>query len=169
MDRDFRNGHLEIDFPTEPFASPIQLLLRSIRLFFSTFPFLAAITLAVFLPGKLALQFACYAMDVPMDGIVSYLVLELGDLLFGALTAPAIVYGLFHYWRKGRTAPMGEAFRWGRRQWLRTLGNKLKVEVTVSLWGALLVIPGLAAMVRLIFVDVIVALEGDQQRDVLAR
>src|ERR1700704_34219 len=115
MDRDFRKGYLEIDFPTEPFASPVALLLRSIRLFFTTFPFLAAITLAVFLPGKLALQFGCYVLDIPPDGILSYLVLEMGDLFFGALTTPAIAYGLFHYWRQGRTAPMGEAFRWGRR------------------------------------------------------
>jgi hypothetical protein len=169
MERDFRNGYLEIGFPTDPFDSAITLLLRSVRLFCSVFPFLAKVTLAVYLPGKLALQFACYVMDVPMDGILSYFVLEIGDLVFGALTVPAIVYGLFHYWRKGQTAPAGESLRWGRRQWLRTLGNELKVEVTVTLWGALLVVPGIVAMVRLIFTDVIVAIEGDRQRDVLWR
>ena len=169
MDRDFRNGYLEIDFPTEPFTSSIALLLRSVRLYCRTFPFLAAVTLAVFLPGKLALAFACYAMDIPMDGILSYSVLEIGDLFLGALTTPAIVFGLFHYWRKGRTAPVGQSLRWGGRQWLRTLGNQLKVEVTVTLWGALLVIPGIVAMVRLIFTDVIVAIEGDRQHDVLGR
>jgi hypothetical protein len=169
MERDFRHGYIEIDFPAEPFVSPIHLLLRSIRLFCSVFPFLAKVTLAVYLPGKLALQFACYVIDVPMEGILSYFVLEIGDLLFAALTVPAIVYGLIHYWRKGQTAPAGESLRWGRRQWLRTLGNELKVEVTVTLWGALLVIPGIVAMVRLIFTDVVVAIEGDRQRDVLGR
>jgi hypothetical protein len=44
-----------------------------------------------------------------------------------------------------------------------------KVEVTVALWGALLVIPGVVAMVRLIFADVIVAIEADRETEVLAR
>jgi uncharacterized membrane protein len=44
-----------------------------------------------------------------------------------------------------------------------------KVEVTVALWAALLLIPGLVAMVRLVFADVIVAIEADRETEVLAR
>ena len=169
MDRDFRTGHLEIDFPTRPFASSLALLLDSLRLFVRTFPFLAAVTLAIFLPGKLLLHFGCYLLDVPQDGILSYFLMEISDLFLGALAAPAIVYGLLQYCRKGQVAPFAESLRWGRRQWLRTLGNKLKVEVTVTLWGALLFIPGIVAMIRLIFTDTIVAIEGDRQPDPLRR
>ena len=46
MDRDFRKGYLEIDFPTEPFDSPLPLLRDSVRVFFSNLPFLASATLA---------------------------------------------------------------------------------------------------------------------------
>jgi hypothetical protein len=40
MDRDFRRGHLEIDFPTQPFDSPLALLRDSVRVFLSNLPFL---------------------------------------------------------------------------------------------------------------------------------
>jgi hypothetical protein len=169
MAKDQRHGYLELDFPSQPFSSPIVLLRASIRLFLRTLPFLSLVTLAVFLPGKLLIHFACYLLDVPPNGILSYFVMELGDLVLGALTAPAIVYGLVQYCRKGRPATYTEAFRWGRRQWLRTLGNKFKVEVTVTLWGALLFVPGIVAMIRLIFTDVIIAIEGDRQGDPLRR
>src|SRR5262252_9553425 len=92
MDRDFRKGHIEIDFPVEPFTSPVRILIRSLRLFASNLGSVAAITLAIFLPGKLLLQFACYVMDVPTGGILSYVFLEISDLVLGALAVPAVVY-----------------------------------------------------------------------------
>ena len=169
MDRDFRKGHIEIDFPTEPFASPARLLLQSVRLFVSNFGLLAAITLAVFLPGKLVLQFACYVFDVPTGGILSYGLLEVSDLILGALAVPAVVYGLIGRMRSGRAPGMGESLRWGRRQWGKTLWNKFKVEITVALWSLFLVVPGVVAMIKLIFTDVIVAIEADRERDPLQR
>jgi hypothetical protein len=169
MDRDFRNGSLALDFPTEPFVSPLALLLASARLWVRTFPFLAAITLAIFLPGKLLLHFACYLTDVPPDGILSYVLMQISDFFLGALATPVIVYGLVDYSRKRTAPPIGESFRWGRRQWLRTLGNKLKVEVTVTLYCALLFIPGIVVMMRLIFTDVIVAIEADREPDPMQR
>jgi hypothetical protein len=95
--------------------------------------------------------------------------LDLSDLVLSALVIPAVVYGLVAKFRGGRTAPMRESLRWGRRQWGKTLWNMFKVEVTVALWAALLLIPGLVAMVRLIFTDAIVAIEADRETDVLAR
>ena len=169
MDRDFRQGHLEIDFPTQPFDSPLALLRDSVRVFLSNLPFLAAVTLVIYLPGKLATQLLCYLLDVPFEGVLSYFVLEISDLLLSALVVPAIVYGLVHRFRTGRTASLGDSLRWGWRQWLKTLANQVKVEITVALWGALLVIPGVVAMVRLVFVDVIVAVEADLENEVLQR
>jgi hypothetical protein len=169
MDRDFRQGCIEIDFPTEPFHSAFRLLVRSAVLFFANLRFLAAVTLLVYLPAKLALQFLLYVLDVPTSGIVSYLALDLSDLFLGALVIPAVVYGLVARFRCGQTAPLRESLRWGRRQWGKTLWNMFKVEVTVALWAALLLIPGLVAMVRLIFADVIVAIEADRETEILAR
>src|SRR5450432_2040662 len=165
MNRDFRKGHLEIDFPVDPFGSPLPLLGESIRVFFSNLPFLAAATLVIYLPGKLATQLVCYLLDIPFAGLLSYFVLELSDLLLSALVVPAVVYGLVQRFRTGRAAPLGESLRWGRRQWIKTLANQIKVEITITLWGALLVIPGIVAMVRLIFVDVVVAVEADLEPD----
>lgn len=169
MDRDFRRGHIEIDFPTEPFDSPLPLLRDSIRVFFENLAFLASATLVIYLPGKLATQLLCYLLDIPFAGLLSYLLLGISDLLLSALVVPAIVYGLIHRFRTGRAAPLGESLRWGRRQWIKTLVNQVKVEITITLWGALLVIPGIVAMVRLIFAAVIVAVEADLEHDVLGR
>ena len=165
MDRAFRQGYLEIKFPVEAFVSPARLLLQTVRLFAARFGLIAAVTLAVFLPGKLLLQFVCEMADIPTGGILAYALLEISDLILGALAVPAVVYGLV----AGRDPAMTECFRWGRRQWTKTLWNKFKVEITVMLWGALLVIPGIIAMVRLIFTDIIVAVEADREPDPMAR
>ena len=109
----------------------------------------------------------CYLLDVPFEGVLSYFFLLISDLLLSALVVPAIVYGLIQRFRKGQPASLVESLRWGRRQWQKTLANRIKVEITITLWGALLVIPGIVAMVRLIFVDVIVAIDADLENDVL--
>ena len=111
MDRDFRQGHLEIDFPTEPFHSVWRLLLRSAVLFFANLRFLAAVTLLVYLPAKLALQLVLYVLDVPTGGIVTYLALDLSDLVLSALVIPAVVYGLVARFRGGQTASVRESLR----------------------------------------------------------
>ena len=169
MDQDFRQGHLAIDFPTEPFDSIPRLLRNSIRVFFSNLPFLAAVTLIVFLPGKLALQWICYVLNIPTDGIMAYLLMDFSDLVLGAVVIPAAIYGLFAKFRTGQTASLAESLRWGRRQWAKTLWNKFKVEITIMLWGALMVVPGVVAMVKLIFADAIVAIEADLESEVLMR
>ena len=169
MDRDFRKGYIEIDFRTEPFDSAVRLLSRSAGVFFTNLPFLAAVTLTIYLPTKLALQFACYLLDVPTEGILSLLLIDLSDIILSALAAPAIVYGLVTGFRTGRTAGVGESLRWGGRQWGKTLWNKFKVEITVALWGGLLIVPGVVAMVKLILTDAIVAIEADRESRVLER
>lgn len=145
------------------------LIVRATRLFFATLPFLAATTLAVYLPLKGALQMICYAFDIPLEGILAYCLMDAADLVVSALVIPAVVYGLVTRLRTGRTPAMSEALRWGRRQWSRTLWNKFKVEITIAIWSLLLVIPGVVAMIRLIFTDVVVGVEGDDEREPLAR
>ena len=169
MERDFRRGYLEIDFTTEPFDSVNSILLRATRLFFSTLPFLAAITLAVTIPGKLLVQTACYALDVPNEGILSYFLMDFTDLVLGALIAPAIVYGLVEALRSGRPAPAAEALRWGVRLWGKSFWTQFKVEITVGLWSLLLFVPGILAMLRLSFTEPIVAIEADRTTEVLSR
>jgi hypothetical protein len=168
MDRAFRKGHLEIDFPTEKFDS-LALLLRATGLFVSTLPFLAAVTLIVYVPAKLALQFALYALNVPSDGILFYCLMDFCDLILSALLIPAIVYGLVAKLRTGKTPRVANALHWGRRQWGKTLWNKVKVEITIALWTLFLFVPGVVAMMKLIFTDMVVAIEADQEREVLQR
>jgi len=169
MERAFRKGYLEIDFRSEPFDSIGLLLIRSTRLFFSSLPFLAVVTLAVLFPAKLALEFAGYVLDIPSEGVLAYFVRDFGDLIFSALVMPAAIYGLVIKLRTGKICGAGEAFRWGWRQWAKTLWNKFKVEITIMLWSALLIVPGIVAMVKLIFTDTIVAIEADRESEVLQR
>jgi hypothetical protein len=164
MPRNFTQGYLEIDFATEPFDSVPRLLMRSAALFFASLPRVAAVTLVVFLPAKLALQWLG-----PEDGVWSYAMSAASDLLLGALAAPAIIYLLVGKLRTGRPAPIGEALRWGWRLWGKSLWNGFKMQVTVVLWGLLLIVPGVVAAVRLAFTDVVVGVEGDRTSDVLGR
>jgi hypothetical protein len=169
MQRDFRQGQLAIDFAAPPFDSAWRVLGRSFLLFARNLPFIAAVTLAVFLPGKLLTQFLCYVLDVPVEGVLSYVLLDTSDLVLGALAVPAIVYGLVARLRTGRTPPVGECLRWGRRLWGRMLWNKFKVEITVLLWSLLLFVPGILAMVRLSLTEQALAVEGDSCPNPLER
>jgi len=46
------------------------------RLLIVNLPFLAALTLVVYLPAKLLIQFGCYVGNVPGEGLLSYLLME---------------------------------------------------------------------------------------------
>ena len=166
--RDFEQGYLDVNFPAQPFLATLPLLRQTFQLFFANLPFLAGVTLGVYVPGKLAIQFLAYLLEIPTDGLPAYGLLVTGDLLLGALVVPAVVYGLVQRFR-GTDARPAEALRWGRRQWLRTLGNDLRVEITIGLYLLLLVVPGILASLRLAYVEVIVAVEGDTQADPLPR
>jgi hypothetical protein len=169
MERAFRQGHIEVDFETQPFTSAGRLLIRSGRLFLVNLPFLAALTLVVYVPAKLSIQLGCYVGNVPSEGLLSYFLMEIADLALSALVIPAALYALVEQQRSGRLAGFGESLRWGRRQWGKTLWNKVKVEITVSLSLLLLVVPGLLAMVKLVFTDAVVAIEGDREAAPLER
>jgi hypothetical protein len=169
VDPALRKGHLEIDFASEPFDSPLRLVVRTLRLFGARFGMIAAITMLVFLPGNLLLQIVCEALDISVKGVWFYLLMNAVDIVLGALAVPAIVYGLVVWMRSGKAASLGGSLRWGRRQWGKTLWNEVKVNITVILWGALLIVPGIVAMIRLIFTDVVVAIEGDLTADPMER
>lgn len=146
-----------------PFDSAAGLLARSLRLFLSRLPFLAAVTLAVFVPGKLLLQAVCFALDIPPEGLASYLLMDVSDLVLGAWTIPAAIHGL----TTGQ--PIGACLRYGRGLWARMLWNKFKVEITIALYTLLLFIPGFLAMAKLALTDAIVAIEGAGEPEPLAR
>ena len=169
MRREWQQDHLDVGFASARFDSPWNLLLHSARVYFANLSFLAPLTLAVFLPVKLLLQLISYWLGVSKGGLAAYLTMDLSDLVLSALAVPAAVYGLLERFRSGKTAPLGTSLRWGRRQWAKTLWNKFKVEVTITLWGALFLIPGIVKMVRLIFTDAVVAIEADRETAVLDR
>jgi hypothetical protein len=140
----------------QPFDSAPRLLVRSARVFFGRLPFLVSVTLAVFIPGKLVAQLVCAALDVPPEGVASYLLMDFSSLILGSLTIPAAIYGL----TTGR--PVMECLRRGRKLWGRMFWNKFKVEMTVALWSLLLFIPGIVAMVKLSLTDAVVTLDENE-------
>jgi hypothetical protein len=146
-----------------PFDSAAGLLVRSLRVFLSRLPLLATVTLAVFLPGKLLLQLVCYLLDFAPEGLASYLLMDVGDLVLGAWAIPAAIHGL----RTG--ASTAACIRYGRRLWGRMLWNKFKVEITIALYTLLLFVPGLIAMAKLALTDAVVAVEGADEPEPLAR
>lgn len=147
----------------EPFDSAAGLLARSLRLFIARLPFLASVTLAVFVPGKLLLQAICFALDVPPEGLASYLLMDVSDLVLGAWTIPAAIHGI----TTGK--PAAACLTYGRRLWARMLWNKFKVEITIALYTLLLFVPGFLAMAKLALTDAIVAIEGRDEPEPLAR
>ena len=161
--------HIEIDFPLERFQSVPRLLLRTVTVFGSNLPFIAGATLTVFLPATLILQFLYFLVDVPTGGILSYVLMSAGDFGLSALVVPTILYGLTLKLRDGRLPPLAASFRWGCRQWDKTLWNVFKMEVSILLRCLLLIIPGVITAIDLIFTETIVALEADQTSDVLER
>lgn len=146
-----------------PFNSAARLLAGSLRLFARRLPFLAAVTLAVFLPGKLLVQLGCAALDIPPEGLASYLLMDLSDLVLASLAIPAAIHGLTSGTR------VGPSLRYGRQIWARMLWNKFKVEITIALYTLLLFVPGLIAMSKLALTDAIVAVEGRGEPEPLAR
>lgn len=138
----------------QPFDSAPRLLARSALVYLRNLPFLAAVTLAVFVPGKLLFQLAAYLLDIPPEGIASYILGDFSDLVLASLTIPAAIYGL--------TADqgVGESLRRGRKLWARMFWTRLKVEVTVALWMLLIFVPGLVAMVKLALAEPVVALDA---------
>jgi hypothetical protein len=146
----------------QPFDSAPRLLARSALVYIRNLPFLAAITLAVFVPGKLLFQFAAYLLDIRPEGIASYVLGDFSDLVLASLTIPAAIYGLTA--KKG----VGESLRHGRKLWARMFWTRLKVEVTVALWMLLIFVPGLIAMVKLALAEPLVVLD-ERQPDPLER
>jgi hypothetical protein len=147
---------------TQPFDSAPRLLARSARVFLGNLPFLAAVTLAVFIPGKLLFQFLGYMLDIPPDGVASYLLMDFSDLVLGSLTGAAAIYGLTAH--KGVAASL----RRGRQLWARMFWTRIKVEVTIALWTLLLFVPGIVATVKLALTESVVVLE-DREPDPLDR
>jgi hypothetical protein len=152
--------HLDLE---APFDSPAAILVRSARVFLRRLPFLATVTLAVFLPGKALLQIVSAVLDIAPEGLTSYLLMDVSDLVLGAWAIPAAIHGL------GTGEPVGACLRYGRRLWGRMLWNKFKVEITIALYTLLLFVPGLIAMAKLALTDAIVAVNGDREPEPLAR
>ena len=161
--------HIEIDFPVEPFRSVPRLLWRSVLLFGSNLPFIAGITLLVFLPATIVLQGLFSLLNVATNGILSYFLMSADDLILSALAVPALLYGLTLKLRDGTLPPLADSLRWGTRQWGKMLWNTFKMEVSILLASLLLIIPGIIVAIDLIFTETIVAVEADCTQDVRER
>jgi|GEM_PF-5982356 len=142
-------------------------LRQSWRLYSKNFLTIAAVLLVADLPYCLAFQYWWRRVDTstPQFGILALDVAA--GLAIGALITPAIILQLAAYWR-GEKLTIGELCEGAFKIWPRILWNRLKVILLVSLGSILLIIPGLALLVRYAFVDYVVALEKNTRRSPLA-
>jgi hypothetical protein len=169
MDRAFRQGYIDTGFRVEPFNSVPRLLQGALAIYVFNFAFIAGVTLLVFLPVNLFLQFIYSLLEIPGDGGLSYALLSVSDLVLSAVTVPAILFGLTLKLRDGKLPPVGEALRWGWRQFGKMLWNTFKMEISILLTALLLIVPGILTAIALIFTESIVAIEGDLTNDVRNR
>ncbi|HXS94509.1 MAG TPA: hypothetical protein VN736_07880 [Candidatus Limnocylindrales bacterium] len=165
MDRAFRDGYLDLEFPVEPLGSAPRTLWRATVLYLRNLPFLAVLTLLIVLPVKLAIDFVAEGVTGPAASILS----GVTDLFVQALLAPAAIFGIVVAMASGKHPRFGEALRWGRRQYWKMLWNSFKAEVTIALYALLLIVPGIIKYVALLFVEPVVALEGDLTANALRR
>ena len=163
MDQDLRSGHLEPRRLAPESRATAGILAATLRIFGANLGFIASVVVVIYLPGHLIYQIAAATFEVPSSGVLSILLLDAVDLVLSSLAIPAIVYGLVC------TPAIGPALRWSRRQWGRMLRQQTLADVTVLLYAALLIVPGLIAMVRLAFVPAVVAVEGDRSARPLER
>lgn len=169
MDRAFRQGYIDPGVPVESFDSVPRLLLRTLRIYGANLPFIAGVTLLVFLPATLLLQFLYWVLEIPRDGMLSYALMSVSDIVLAALSVPAVLFGLTLKLRDGKLPPLWDALRWGVRQFRKMLWNTFKMEISILLASLLLLIPGIMTAIALIFTETIVALEGDRTEDVRNR
>jgi hypothetical protein len=162
-------SRLKIDFPVAAFTSAGAVLWQSLEVYARHFGFIARLTLVAFAPVKFLIFLSCYVAGVEPGGVVASLIRDGADGILGALVAPAVIYGMVGRFRSGPAPEIGECLGWGRRWWWKTLWNDFKADITIGLRLALLIVPGVIALVRLCFVDAIVAIEGDTQDAVLDR
>jgi len=159
---------IPVDISTEPFDSAPRLIVRTTKVFLSSWPWLAAITLTVSVPGKLAVQGILAAFEISPESLLSYFVAYATDLVWNALIAAAVIYGVAVSLRTGRLPAWRTTLRQGRTLWAMMLWNDFKVEITVLLWSLLLIVPGIIATLRLILVQPIVVLDRDTSPDPLS-
>ena len=155
--------------PVVTFVSVPGMLGQSLAVYFRHFGFIAAVTLAAYAPLKFAIFLFCDQIGVAPGGTAASLIRDAADMVLAALVAPAVITGMVER-IAGRPGPaIGACLGRGRQLWGRTLWNDIKADITIGLRLALLVVPGIIAMVRLCFVEEIVALEDTAEIDVLAR
>jgi hypothetical protein len=164
-----RGSRGKADFPVVHFHSVAGMLGQSLSVYFHNFGFIAQVTLAAYAPLKLAVFLFCDQIGVAPGGTAASLIRDAADMVLGALVAPAVISGMIERLRSRAAPSIGECLRRGRKLWGRTLWNDIKADITIVLRLALLIVPGVIAMVRLCLVEEIVALEGDAQANVLGR
>lgn len=162
-------GYLVVDFPVPPFRGMGSVLASSLGVFFEHLGFVAKVTLVVFAPLEILKNLIFYEAGL-QDNIGALIRTDmLFESFFGALVAPALIYGLVTIFRGGEAPGLRESFRWGSRQWARTFGNRWLAGMSIVGGLILLVVPGVIFAIWFALVVPIVAIEGDNQKHVLRR
>ncbi len=162
-------GSLAIDFSVTPMNRVGDLLDATFTVFRRHFVMIAKIVLVVFLPLEFVKNYLLHAAGGQESLLRVARIEQVLEMVFGSLTTPALIYALIAVFRTGQAPSLQEAFRWGRRQWVRTFGNRWLAGMALLGGLILLVVPGFIFAVWFCLVDPIVAVEGDNQPHVLRR
>jgi hypothetical protein len=162
-------GSLAIDLPVTPIRQVGDLLDATLTVFRRHFLVIAKIVLLVFLPVEFAKNYLLYVAGGQESLLRLIRIEQLLEIVFGSPTTPALIYALIAAFRTSQAPSLRGAFRWGRRQWARTLGNRWLAGMALVGGLILLVVPGFIFAVMFCLVDPIVAIEGDSQPHVLRR
>jgi len=140
-----------------------DLLRETLRLFGVHLHLFTLITLTVWLPSHVAINYIDFftgrppgSMEAAARGIRVFLVVE---AVFGPLVGAATLAALARI-RRGEPATYGRSMLAGLAVWPRIFMARLVAGAIVLIGLVCLVVPGLILLVRVSFVDALVVLEG---------
>jgi hypothetical protein len=139
-----------------------DILEETFRLLVRHFDLFTMIALTVWLPGHLVinyLDFFATSKGAADAAARSFRAAVLVEGLFGPLVIAATLAALLTI-KQGQPARYLAAMRWALMLWPRLFLTRLVVSVIVLAGLIALVVPGVMLLVRLAFVDALVALDG---------
>lgn len=139
-----------------------DILAETFRLLVRHFDLFTMISLTVWLPGHLVINYIDFfasSKGAADAAARSFRVAVLVESVFGPLVVAATLAALL-FIKQGQPVRYLAAMKWAVILWPRLFLARLVVSVTVLAGLIALVVPGVMLLVRLAFVDALVALDG---------
>ncbi|MCB9941759.1 MAG: hypothetical protein H6823_26275 [Planctomycetaceae bacterium] len=132
---------------------------RGLTLWARNIPLLSAITLTVWLPGNIAINYVASQSDSDTVTPADFWLPTGIETIFGPLCVGAVIYALDRRWQARRVGYV-ESMRAGFRCWGRLFITTLLADFLVGLSCLLLVVPGIILALRYSLIGMAVVLEG---------